>query len=345
MLASGQMTLQHLLLSPKDPKTSTGAFDVVSVKYTAPSRMLEQTYRWGKLVSSYEAMGNGIAVITEVRNTGASTIDAIHWDLMQVRFPRLPEGTGWKDRWSFLAGEPGSLPAVLAEWNTGSLATCNEDMSQAVVFGLRPTDKANTYALVVHLDNAQIKPGGSARYRLAIRLGAAGTPAVSLASAAYAGFAKQHPFELNWSDRRAIGTAFLATSDTKWKTNPRGWFMDQTLDTTTDAGRKVFRERKRDQHVRFVQAGPDGILYQLRRRHCAPQRFAAPREGKQLIGKFFSPHTGLLGFDEPAGYPVLLFLEEHLSKGDIAEDDRKKVVEVVGDPTCQNSQGFELARL
>ena len=77
------------------------------------------------------------------------------------------------------------------------------------------------------------------------------------------------------------------------------------------------------------------------RRNGSPPRAKA----SSLIGKLLSPHAGLLGLGEPVGYLAVLLFEEHLSEGDIAEDDRKKVVEVVGDPAREDAQGFELARL
>ena len=46
--------------------------------------------------------------------------------------------------------------------------------------------------------------------------------------------------KLKWSDRRPIATAFLCNSATGWKTNPRGWFQDPKVDTTTEEGRQAF---------------------------------------------------------------------------------------------------------
>src|ERR1700693_952734 len=39
-----------------------------------------------------------------------------------------------------------------------------------------------------------------------------------------------------WADRRPIGSLFLARPNTKWPTNPRGWF-DSSINITTDQGR------------------------------------------------------------------------------------------------------------
>ena len=38
-------------------------------------------------------------------------------------------------------------------------------------------------------------------------------------------------------------------------------------------------------------------------------------------------------------------VHEHLRKGDIAEDHRKQVIEIMGDPSRKDAHGFEFSRL
>ena len=52
-----------------------------------------------------------------------------------------------------------------------------------------------------------------------------------------------NPFTLRWADRRPIGSLMLATAATQWPKNPRGWFLDSSLDVTTLAGIAEFRAR------------------------------------------------------------------------------------------------------
>jgi hypothetical protein len=52
-----------------------------------------------------------------------------------------------------------------------------------------------------------------------------------------------HRQPLTWLDRRPIGSLFLARVNTKWPTNPRGWFNDQAIDVTTKLGRFLFKKR------------------------------------------------------------------------------------------------------
>ncbi len=48
---------------------------------------------------------------------------------------------------------------------------------------------------------------------------------------------------LRWPDRRPIGSLVLATANTRWPGNPRGWFLDPTLDVRTEPGRQLFRRQ------------------------------------------------------------------------------------------------------
>ena len=56
-------------------------------------------------------------------------------------------------------------------------------------------------------------------------------------------FAGKYPATLNWPDRRPIGSAFLATSARNYPTNPRGWFLDPSVDITTTAGKAALAQR------------------------------------------------------------------------------------------------------
>jgi hypothetical protein len=61
-----------------------------------------------------------------------------------------------------------------------------------------------------------------------------------------------HDQFLTWSDRRPVGSLFLARANTKWPNNPRGWFSDQTIDVTTKPGRFLFRKRLMEYAMRGI---------------------------------------------------------------------------------------------
>lgn len=242
LLTDSQLRLQHLLLGPKGNVIGK-AFEPVFTRYLPSSHKLEQVYQWGTISCTYTPTQGGVELAVELQNTGSLPITQTHFDLMQLRFPATPKGIGWKERWTILHDNPDALPAILAIWDQGALALCNDDAAQDAVFGFRAVPETGGYAIVIYRDNAPVKVGETARYRLSIRTAGKGATPATLAGDVYAAFAKKYPFELKWEDRRPIATAFLASSLAGYKANPRGWLKDPTLDTTTDVGRVIFRER------------------------------------------------------------------------------------------------------
>ena len=57
-----------------------------------------------------------------------------------------------------------------------------------------------------------VLPGQTDNFTVSLRFAPAGTSLASLASDAYANWARTWPSQLSWSDRRPIGTAYLASS-------------------------------------------------------------------------------------------------------------------------------------
>jgi hypothetical protein len=53
----------------------------------------------------------------------------------------------------------------------------------------------------------------------------------------------KYPETLDWKDRRPIGTLFLARDNTKWRSNPRGWFNDPNIDVFSSRGLSEFRQQ------------------------------------------------------------------------------------------------------
>jgi hypothetical protein len=97
--------------------------------------------------------------------------------------------------------------------------------------------------------NQPVSPGSTFSYTVSLRFTPEGTAAN--ASDAYASFAATYPSQMNWTDRRIIGTAYLASSPTGsninqpggYPTNPRRYFNDPTVDITTSAGLQSFQDR------------------------------------------------------------------------------------------------------
>jgi hypothetical protein len=101
-----------------------------------------------------------------------------------------------------------------------------------------------------------IPPGGSDEYRISMRFGSVGSTAPQLAKDVFERFAAENPAIFGWTDRRPIGTLFLATSATGWETNPRGWLLDPRINILTEEGRVDFRNRLlawADESVRILK--------------------------------------------------------------------------------------------
>src|ERR1700730_13919166 len=54
---------------------------------------------------------------------------------------------------------------------------------------------------------------------------------------------QRHPATLDWNDRRPIGAIYLARDNTKWSSNPRGWFNDPKIDVFSPEGLRAFQTR------------------------------------------------------------------------------------------------------
>lgn len=52
----------------------------------------------------------------------------------------------------------------------------------------------------------------------------------------------KYPEALDWKDRRPIAALFLARDNTKWRSNPRGWFDDPNIDVFSPHGLTEFRQ-------------------------------------------------------------------------------------------------------
>ena len=67
--------------------------------------------------------------------------------------------------------------------------------------------------------------------------------ALEVCADGYEAFGRAYPRTVRWTDRRPIGTFFVAESAKGWATNPNGWFNDSKVDVTTEAGREAFAKR------------------------------------------------------------------------------------------------------
>jgi hypothetical protein len=135
----------------------------------------------------------------------------------------------------------------------GRLAVVNEEIERPLYVGFPwALDRPKSTVFPLWVDAAlrdslpksypavhrPVAPGGSDTYRLSIRFGTATASSRDLAGDVQQRFREALPPTLKWADRRPIGALVISTSDTKWPKNPRGWFMDQSLDASSEAFRR-----------------------------------------------------------------------------------------------------------
>lgn len=192
-----------------------------------------------------------------LRNTGSQPLAKVNYEPFRLHFPRRPQGGRWYWGYEVSVDAEESPGVVVADWGRDKLALCvergsptptAEDASRPMTIGFKgnygPYDSAVRTPVFFRANFAPpLDPGKRWTFSASVRLASSATPMDKVAGDIYAGFAKAVPFALNWPDRRPIGAIFMARDNTKWKTNPRGWFNDEKVDVVSEEGRKAFRER------------------------------------------------------------------------------------------------------
>lgn len=249
------------------PTTDNGAPQIVNggpplaVRMDATRRTLTQTYPWGKIACVYGRHGDSLFLRLTVVNTSKDTLDGVDLQVAELRFPTIPQGDT-ADPGQFGTGGPHPLheypltanpkntpPVLLIDDGAGGvLDFCAEGATDPVTLSVphttNPPEKTQ-YPFWATL--GPIRPGASQTVTLSLRFGPPGTSPAALVGDLYRRYAAAHPFRLVWKDHRAIGTNFLATSETHPEKNPRGWFLNaKDVDVTTEAGVIAFRKRLLD---------------------------------------------------------------------------------------------------
>ena len=197
----------------------------------------------------------------EVSNTSEEPLDDFSIRLMELNFPRVPDGGtleagmfgfGFKgpewplNRWppsiSSVADPRFVVPIVRADFGTGTLNFCSDDLecSVGIPHTTNPSD-GTSYPLVMTCRD--IKPGETETFNVSLRFARAGSDTQELSRDVLERYAGKYPSQLNWTDRRPIGAIFLANSGINAATNPRRWsFNAGNIDISIEAGRRSFRE-------------------------------------------------------------------------------------------------------
>ena len=223
-------------------------------------------YPWGSLSLQFVQAGNTLSLnvtTTNLPNSGVIFDGASIYPLA-LHMPQLPTNFADPNYAQFSFNTTG--PSVLvADYGSGEVAAVAPDPARPLYSGFQPTGSGVSYTTLIsgttpdslaiflpHLDRP-VPPGQTDTYTVSLRFAPSGTPPGTLAADAYRNWAKTWPMELSWTDRRPIGTAYLASSPTGdpthpggYPNNPRRYFnssLPTDVDITTPAGLARFQTR------------------------------------------------------------------------------------------------------
>jgi hypothetical protein len=227
---------------------------------TKQANSIELAFAWGRVRCLYAQQGNRLMMRIEVANTGAQELNELSLRLMELNFPSVPHGGpleagmfgfGFKGPEWLLDQCPPSIPLIAdprfvvpivpVDYGTGALNFCSDDAECAVSVPYSTNFPARTsYPFVITCRD--IKPRASKTFNVSVRFGLAGAQVQDLSVDSLERYAKKHPFQLSWKDRRPIGAIFLAGPQINVASNPRRWTMNSgEIDVTNDQGKTAFR--------------------------------------------------------------------------------------------------------
>jgi hypothetical protein len=215
---------------------------------------------WGRASCAYRKQDDTLTMRIEVSNTSSEPLNQFSLRLMELSFPRVPNGGtleagmfgfGFKGPEWPLNNWPPSIPSVAdprfvvpivrADFRAGSLNFCSDDLecSVGIPHTTNPPD-GTRYPLVITCGG--IKPGVSKAFNVSLRFGPAGARVQDLSRDVLERYAKKYPFQVTWKDHRPIGAIFLAGPQINVASNPRRWTLNfGEIDITNDKGKAAFR--------------------------------------------------------------------------------------------------------
>ncbi len=233
-------------------------------RWNAAARSWEYSFSWGAISVHYAQSGTHLNITTTVSNNGNSGIifDGAAVFPLVLHFPQLPNGFG-QPNYPQMAFNTTGPSVTVADWGGGEVVAVVPDASKPLYSGFWPGQSSGGVPYSPEIsgttpdglatfqphNDRPVYPGQTDTYTVSLRFAPSGTSTAQLASDAYGSWAAHFPSTLNWTDRRAIGTAFLASSPQSgdptqpggFPTNPRRYFNSGSVDVTTPAGLAQFQ--------------------------------------------------------------------------------------------------------
>ena len=218
------------------------------------------TFNWGAIAVQFVQHGDSLdLVVTETNNPGSGILfDGAEIYPFILHFPHDPVGFNGYSQYAITTIEPG---VSVADYGAGVVTSVIPDESQPLYGGWKTSSTAAYSPLMsgtapdglpifAPKNDLPVAPGTTVSYTVSLRFSPEGS-SVSAADA-YTSFAATYPSQMTWTDKRVIGTVYLASSPDGstgvttpggFPTNPRRYFNDPTVDVTTPAGLRAFQAR------------------------------------------------------------------------------------------------------
>ena len=232
---------------------------------------------WGSISVKFLQSGNSLNVeVTESNlKTSGVILDGASIYPFVLHLPEVPKGfvDASYPQSAFNTTAPG---VTLADYGSGEVASVVPSARKPLYSGFLPTGNGTAYTPLIsstapdglatfqpHNDRP-VQPGQTDSFSVSLRFAPAGTSVALLAGDAYRSWTQTWPAQLQWTDRRAIGTVYLASSPSGsddvhpggYPNNPRRYFNNSNasdFNTTTPAGVSSFQARILQQAVTNVQ--------------------------------------------------------------------------------------------
>lgn len=284
-----------------------------------------ETYQfsWGTIATRFIQTGNRLdMIVTERNNAGSGVIfDGAEIYPFALHFPQMPQNFFGYTQYAITTTGPG---VSVADFGSGVVTSVIPDESMALYGGWKSAGGTTFTPLMAGTapdglasflpkNDLPLQPGTSLTYTVSLRFTPEGTAADT--SDAYASYAATYPSQMTWTDKRIIGTAYLASSPSNsninqpggFPTNPRRYFNDASVNTTSAAGMRIFQARMLAQAVQNVSTARalnsqgvitwdiEGEQYPQNTSYvCSPEQIAtvAP-EMEQTVQDATSPYYNL----------------------------------------------------
>ena len=224
------------------------------------------SFSWGSIKLRYKQTGDTLdMIVTQTNSSGSGVIfDGASIFPLALHFPKLP--AGFKEA-SFpqIADNVTGPSVTVADYGRGTVAAVVPDGSRPLYSGFQPSGASNAYSPLIsgtppdglaafrpHVDRS-LKPGQTETFTVSLRFAPDAKHIDPKISDIYANWLKAWPRQLKWTDRRPIGTIYLASAPSDQgkaaadpARNPRRFFVNSggsDLNLRTPDGLARFQAR------------------------------------------------------------------------------------------------------